>query len=619
MNFLPKSFPLKKIVRRTIASFSFFLCLLSAINAHPPYDEWPQAGLNLEWQELMNWSPAIPFNNLFKIADPFSGADTYDSNGYPLTGLPAQTVVYIGENLPTGTYTLKWDGEGDFNLIAGQYHTFSGPCPEDGVSIEISNSSTYIELVINATSKEDHLRNMRFYLPGYDDDSPHQFNDCFLSTFKSPFDLIRPMWWARVPDSDIVNWEDRPTTDQFTYGGDTDDNKGTAWEHMIDICNITDSDLWIGVPVMANNDFVTQLATLIKNRLNPELNIFVEYSNESPWHYWYEYHNGVDPSHLQLQDYPGDDRDIYAAHKYAARASEVLQIFDDIFMDESDRLIGVLGAQYGWTAILEIQIDVIDWLNRMHLFDAFSPGPYISNHAPITTHWPDMDAVFDSLDVYVQGIMDGTVLPGPPGDKGDSFTDFLSLAETYNKKLVAYEAGQHFTSWNPDLTEEQVTLVNLHPRMYDWYQYFTTGWFDHAPTTSTLVFYTSHTPCPGGGSCFGMKTACDQPLDESHKYRAVADLLAATDIEIDQPDKNQKGNMVIYPNPSDKGKIYIDANNNFIKNITITDLSGRVVKIHEVQDNTGVYTLEVDGLRGVYIVLIETPEEVIEKKLTILE
>ena len=57
--------------------------------AQPAPEEWPSAGLNLEWQELMNWSPAIPFNNLFKIADPFSGASAYDSLGYPLSGLPA--------------------------------------------------------------------------------------------------------------------------------------------------------------------------------------------------------------------------------------------------------------------------------------------------------------------------------------------------------------------------------------------------------------------------------------------------------------------------------------------------------------------------------------------------
>ena len=567
----------------------------------------------------MNWSPAIPFNNLFKIADPFSGASAYDSLGYPLSGLPAVSVVYIGENLPVGDFTLKWEGQGNFTLTAGEDdYSLSGPCPPQGVAIPITNSATYIELRISATNSDDHLRGMRLYLPGYDDDSPHAFNDCFLNAFEPPIDVIRPMWWARVPNSDIQDWAERPKLQQYSYGGDVDDNRGTAYEHMIDICNLTGSDLWIGVPVMADDNFVTQLAGLIKNRLADSLHVFVEYSNESPWHYWFEYHDSVEPAEVGLADFPGDDGAIYAGHKYAARASEVLQLFDEAFGSESDRLIGVLGAQFGWTAMLEQEIEAVEWLGRMGLVDAFSPAPYVGDVAPVTAHWPDTEAVFDSLDYYVRGIMDGSIAPGPSGDKGDRFTDFISLAEQYDKQLVAYEAGQHFTSWQAGLTEEQVTALNLHPRMYGWYQQYMQGWFDHAPITSTLVFYTSYAPCPGGGSCFGVKTACDQPIEEAHKYRAIVDWLENNIVGQDEAAAAPPPQLRVFPNPAAADQLNVVVDGLPVQRIRLLDINGRVVRGIQAPPNTRSLQLDVAGLKGVYFLLLETEVGLLRRKVVVL-
>ncbi|NBC08888.1 MAG: T9SS type A sorting domain-containing protein [Bacteroidetes bacterium] len=607
-------------VSRGILTFVLVIILTaSGVQAQPTPEEWPRAGLNLEWQELMNWSPAIPFNNLFKIADPFSGASVYDSLGYPLSGLPAVSVVYIGENLPVGDFTLKWEGQGTFTLTAGEDdYNLSGPCPPQGVSIPITNSATYIELRISATNSDDHLRGMRLHLPGYDDDSPHAFNDCFLSAFEPPIDVIRPMWWARVPNSDIQDWAERPKLQQYSYGGDVDDNRGTAYEHMIDICNLTGSDLWITVPVMANDNFVTQLAGLIKNRLADSLNIFVEYSNESPWHYWFEYHDSVEPAEVGLAGFPGDDGAIYAGHKYAARAAEVLQLFDEAFGSESDRLIGVLGAQFGWTAMLEQELEAVEWLGKMELFDAFSPAPYVGDAAPVTAHWPDTEAVFDSLDYYVQGIMDGSIAPGPSGDKGDPFTDFINLAAAYDKQLVAYEAGQHFTSWQAGLTEEQVTTLNLHPRMYGWYQQYMQGWFDHAPITSTLVFYTSYAPCPGGGSCFGVKTACDQPIEEAHKYRAIVDWLEGNIVGQDEAAAAPPPQLMVFPNPTAEGQLNIVAEGLPVQSIRLLDMNGRVARAMQPQANTGSVQLNVAGLKGVYLLLLETEVGLLRRKVVML-
>ena len=51
-----------------------------------------------------------------------------------------------------------------------------------------------------------------------------------------------------------------------------------------------------------------------------------------------------------LAGYPGDGEEgsVWAQHKYAARSAQVLQLFDEAFGEDQNRLIGVLGCQSGY-------------------------------------------------------------------------------------------------------------------------------------------------------------------------------------------------------------------------------------------------------------------------------
>ncbi len=65
---------------------------------------------------------------------------------------------------------------------------------------------------------------------------------------------------------------------------------GESWEDMIALANATKTDMWINIPGPATNDYITQLATLIKNGdtvngvtyagLKPNLKVDLEVSNE---------------------------------------------------------------------------------------------------------------------------------------------------------------------------------------------------------------------------------------------------------------------------------------------------------------------------------------------------
>src|SRR5690606_30558082 len=102
-------------------------------------------------------------------------------------------------------------------------------------------------------------------------------------------------------------WSDRtrPARWSYNYDGNTNgywwQGRGGPFEHCVEYCNETGKDLWICVPHKADDDFITKLAQLVRygsdgnlpytsgdwndpskvhKGLNPELKVYVEYSNE---------------------------------------------------------------------------------------------------------------------------------------------------------------------------------------------------------------------------------------------------------------------------------------------------------------------------------------------------
>ena len=62
----------------------------------------------------------------------------------------------------------------------------------------------------------------------------------------------------------------------------TNDGAYDNWqgEYAILLANEVHANAWINVPYHATDDYVTQLAQLIKSTLDPSLNVYVEFSNE---------------------------------------------------------------------------------------------------------------------------------------------------------------------------------------------------------------------------------------------------------------------------------------------------------------------------------------------------
>lgn len=49
---------------------------------------------------------------------------------------------------------------------------------------------------------------------------------------------------------------------------------------IILLTNTLGTNLWINIPHLANDEYVTNMATMIWNNIRPDVKVYVEYSNE---------------------------------------------------------------------------------------------------------------------------------------------------------------------------------------------------------------------------------------------------------------------------------------------------------------------------------------------------
>ncbi len=77
-----------------------------------------------------------------------------------------------------------------------------------------------------------------------------------------------------------VNREDSLRTDAASADNAWGGALGIAWEWVIDLSNRTGKPLWVNVPHRANNDYVDNLATLLRDNITNNRTIYVEYTNE---------------------------------------------------------------------------------------------------------------------------------------------------------------------------------------------------------------------------------------------------------------------------------------------------------------------------------------------------
>jgi hypothetical protein len=145
----------------------------------------------------------------------------------------------------------------------------------------------------------------------------------------------------------MVHWSERPTPSYAFWTA-----KGVAAEAMIHLANIIGADPWFNMPHMAVDDFHAGFATLARDKLRPDLTVYIERSNEA----W----NALFESGKQLYA-EAPPLGLLAAELHAQRSARMATVWGEVWGDAARdaRIVHVLSTQ-----------TVNPWITRMMLRNA---------------------------------------------------------------------------------------------------------------------------------------------------------------------------------------------------------------------------------------------------------
>lgn len=269
------------------------LAACSAAAADRPTAQPTRVELGVNLEEVKDWSRLSPFLDLMKSSRPWGRPDqpwvhtvSTDALGWPLedAGVVVKVMQEDAGDPRSGRRTLA----------AGAWRlTFRGtartvrPVTSEGVSVRklvhdtatglssaevvVGDNATQLMLAFEGTERG--VRDVRLVpaasAPG------EVFSPAFRAAV-APFGTLRMMDFLETNGNPVRRWAERTTPASATQAGD----KGAAYEHAIEIANEFAKDIWINIPVLADDAYVRSLAELLKQQLAPGRAVYVEYSNE---------------------------------------------------------------------------------------------------------------------------------------------------------------------------------------------------------------------------------------------------------------------------------------------------------------------------------------------------
>ncbi len=416
--------------------------------------------------------------------DPAKCPVTLDTNGWPTTDFGVFFVSNandpLGRPLSTtfpsmfGTYKLSFTGQAtvrayNFGLVQNLvYNPTSNTTTADVV---IAPKDAYVALTFTNTTHG--VQNLQLLRPGYGLGTQQVFTSEFLNAL-APFSAIRTMEVNMTNKVYGATWATRkPVTDPTQL-----DERGIAWEYTIQLANATGKDIWINIPDKVDlndtsaNSYVVQLATLLKNNLNPGINVYVEYSNEL-WNAMFSQNHdniaaaetdvssGADPS----LNYDNSNNKWYWGYRRAAHQTlKISKLFASVYGQAAinTKIRPVYMSQYVQPILTA---DALRYLNAN--FGAPSQYLYGIGGAPYfspSTTYTDMNGLFAALQTGLNTILPGfSGQPAYDGKLAYSGVQFKNMANYYGLKTLMYEGGPDLTAnnTNPALVESAESDVRI--------------------------------------------------------------------------------------------------------------------------------------------------------------
>lgn len=250
----------------------------------------PSVGANLS--PVADWNRTREFADVAKHARRFGSANApwdenaaLDAMGWPVGDAGVVLVCCQGPTAGLGgTYRISFEcaTTPTISLVAssGTIGNVRRDAATGVVTADLVVPDSGEQIMLSFRNTQGGIRRLSVLRPGVA--AGQRFTPAFLA-HNGRFSTLRFMDWNLVNNSVVGSWSQRTTLQHANWRAGT----GVPYEVCIDLCNALRSDMWVCVPARADDDFVRQLARLIRDRLSPSLRVYVEYSNEV-WNWQFE-------------------------------------------------------------------------------------------------------------------------------------------------------------------------------------------------------------------------------------------------------------------------------------------------------------------------------------------
>jgi hypothetical protein len=458
-------------VRRALLAMTVLFAGLGA----PARADLANSTLSFGLTGISDWSTQMPFLDLMKMSRPWighepgkwggksvedlEGAGYLDRDGWPMripTWLASVGTIWDwGGDDPAavasraGIYVLRYEGTG--NLEVGGDVKILRTRPGEIVFKNQSGGSMLFGISETDPGQTgDYIRNITLVRQEHMEllAAGQIFNPAWLALVQDAREL-RFMDWMAVNGATSARWKDRPQVGDVTWAN----GRGMPVEVMVTLANQTGTEPWFTMPAGADDDYIRNFATYVRDHLDPGLEVHVEYSNEM-WNWAFiQTHWLADQARTVWKTEDGAAWLDYAA----MRATGSALIWDEVFGAEAAvRVDNIIGTQTAnpWiaerllTAPLWQELDPAGYVAPSTVFDSLAVTTYFGGST-----MGDAEPRAEFLEILKTPGIDATAwLSGKLMDPayGQSIPMVMgwwaanrAIADQYGLDLIAYEGGQH--------------------------------------------------------------------------------------------------------------------------------------------------------------------------------
>ncbi len=467
--------PHRTVVTAALLAIGLLWILATSANAATSQNSASPLGTNLNG--ISYFSPEMPFIDNFKsngswITQAPSVWDTQeeqylnlDSNGWPITLTSkneptsqrfTSVAVLLFRSFPStpngyypaGQYYVIYQGQGTISY--GFDATLVSRSPGQDIINVPNPTSNGMILSITATDPNhtgNYVRNIQVVkaenLSAFN--AGQIFNPAFLTLVQN-FRAFRYMDWLNTNNSTLSSWTARPLQTNAFWGT----TNGAPLEVAVALANAVGSDAWLNIPVMADDNYITQMALLVHGSLGNTQKVYVELSNEVWNGQFSQAAYATTQGQATFAGGLGSPFD-YNRNWYGMRVAQSCDIWKSVWGSDSARVVCVMGAQaanpYTATESLNCPFWTAGAPCSGHGIGAVAIAPYFGGNVP--SAWTGQsDGGLASLFASLTTQNDPTIPAGGwlPQASGWEAAYIPALA-SYHLPLIAYESGQTFVGF----------------------------------------------------------------------------------------------------------------------------------------------------------------------------